>query len=246
MIDNLSYYYYNIGLERARKRDITHAIDALSVAVALKEDNIAAWNLLGLCHYRIGKLPTAEYCWMVSLYSSNDNNVIQSNVIQSNVVLDNVTSGNALPNVAIPDNAESDSFVPDNAASGDVTTDNIAKDNIASDYLRYVKEDIKFIEDRITEIKTLVAEKKYKKASRVMERGFLKNSRQKNNRFILKNNNDFKIDNNVKLLNYIGILYMLSGKRRKALRSWEKATSLDTSNPDALKYILHACNAYNR
>ncbi len=224
MTDNLSYYYYNIGLKNARIKDITHAIDALSISVALKEDNIPAWNLLGLCYYRLGKLPTAEYCWMTSLYISNGINANDTANANS------VNNANNANSADIANNADNDSSAMPN--------------NIASDYLRCVREDIKFIEDRITGVKTLIAEKKYKKALRVMEKEFSRNLRQKNDKFTLNNFNDFKIDKNVMLLNYIGLLYMLNKKRRKALRAWEKAISLDTSNPDTLKYILHAFNAY--
>jgi tetratricopeptide (TPR) repeat protein len=224
MTDNLSYYYYNIGLKNARIKDITHAIDALSIAVVLKEDNIPAWNLLGLCYYRLGKLPTAEHCWMTSLYISNG--ITTNDKANANSVNNaNNASGTDIASIADNDN----SAMPN---------------NMASDYLRCVREDIKVIEDRITGVKTLIAEKKYKKALRVMEKEFARNLRQKNDKFTLNNFSDFKIDKNVMLLNYIGLLYMLNKKRRKALRAWEKAISLDTSNPDTLKYILHAFNAY--
>ncbi|MDD4113491.1 MAG: hypothetical protein PHC56_10755, partial [Herbinix sp.] len=257
MTNNLSYHYYNIGLERARNNEITHAVDALSIAVALKDDNIPAWNLLGLCYYRLGKLPTAEYCWITSLYSSNGINVniangiinanntnnannadnanntnntiiadnvinadntnsiintnntnnadsancsnnnistdssisaVSGNVISSNVISDNAVSGNALPNITVPNNADSGSSVLDNAASDDVEVD-----NAALDYLRCVKEDIKFIEDRITGVKTLIADKKFKKALRVMEKDFSNGFKQKNGQHALKNFNNFGI-----------------------------------------------------
>ena len=74
MVDKLFSYYYNMGLKRARSNEITLAANSLLTAVALKADDINALNLLGLCYYRLGKLPTAEYCWMKSLYFNNANN----------------------------------------------------------------------------------------------------------------------------------------------------------------------------
>ncbi|NSW91117.1 MAG: hypothetical protein HPY74_10690 [Firmicutes bacterium] len=185
MVDKLFFYYYNMGLKRARNNEITLAVEALSIAVALKGDNIYAWNLLGLCYYRLGKLPTAEYCWMVSLYVNN-------------------------------------------------------QDNPASEYIKSVKEEKKALEDCVSSITALIGEREYKKALKVLQKK-LQKSRGFIRKFILKNNNtderDSEINDNVMMLNYIGLLYMLSGKRKKALKAWGKALLLDAANPQALMYI---------
>jgi len=74
MFENLSLFYYNKGLQQAREEQISTAVKTLAQAVSYDRDNIQAWNLAGLCHYRLGKYKTAEYCWTQSLRQHPEGN----------------------------------------------------------------------------------------------------------------------------------------------------------------------------
>ncbi|MDO8685052.1 MAG: hypothetical protein Q7J78_00100 [Clostridiales bacterium] len=71
MIDRLSYHYFNAGLENAKARMISAAVDNLWKSLSYDRSNNEAWKLLGLCCYRLGRLGTAEYCWTQCLYLHN-------------------------------------------------------------------------------------------------------------------------------------------------------------------------------
>ncbi len=74
MFENLSHFYYNRGLELARQDKITAALRNLVKAVSYHSENISAWNLAGLCFYRLGSYKTAEYCWSQSVSRSPQEN----------------------------------------------------------------------------------------------------------------------------------------------------------------------------
>jgi len=63
MTEQLSQVYYNRGLELARTACLKEAAASLMKAISYDTDNISAWNLAGLCYYRMGKYKTAGYCW---------------------------------------------------------------------------------------------------------------------------------------------------------------------------------------
>lgn len=63
---NTSNYYYNLGLDRARVRDLTGAIDALDLALKYNKQNINARNLLGLIHYEMGETVLGLTHWVIS------------------------------------------------------------------------------------------------------------------------------------------------------------------------------------
>lgn len=63
---NTSNYYYNLGLDRARVRDLTGAIDALDLALKYNKQNINARNLLGLIHYEMGEIVLGLTHWVIS------------------------------------------------------------------------------------------------------------------------------------------------------------------------------------
>jgi len=67
MIENLSRWYYNQGLRRTRAGEISAAVRDLAKAVSYDGTNLAAWNLAGLCYYRLGSFRTAEFCWARSV-----------------------------------------------------------------------------------------------------------------------------------------------------------------------------------
>ena len=58
--------YYNLGLERARARDLTGAEECLKTSLQLWKKNINARNLLGLCYYETGEAALALKEWIVS------------------------------------------------------------------------------------------------------------------------------------------------------------------------------------
>jgi tetratricopeptide (TPR) repeat protein len=74
MIESLSRFYYNQGLHQAREDRIGAAVQNLAKAVSYDSDNIEAWNLAGLCYYRLGKYKTAEYCWTLSVHKRPEGN----------------------------------------------------------------------------------------------------------------------------------------------------------------------------
>lgn len=63
---NTSNYYYNLGLDRASVRDLTGAMDALSLALKYNKQNINARNLLGLIYYEMGEIVTGLTQWVIS------------------------------------------------------------------------------------------------------------------------------------------------------------------------------------
>jgi len=65
-IVRISNSYYNTGLEKARMRDLTGAIEALSKSLQFDKKNIPARNLLGLIYYELGEFVEALCQWVVS------------------------------------------------------------------------------------------------------------------------------------------------------------------------------------
>lgn len=63
---NTSNFYYNLGLDRARVRDLTGAIDALNSALKYNKQNINARNLLGLIYYEMGETVLGLTQWVIS------------------------------------------------------------------------------------------------------------------------------------------------------------------------------------
>lgn len=61
-----SNLYYNVGLERAKRRDLTGAMTALHQCLNLNKKNIDARNLLGLIYFEIGELVFALREWVIS------------------------------------------------------------------------------------------------------------------------------------------------------------------------------------
>lgn len=72
---NSSKYYYNIGLDKARVRDMTGAEEALKLALKYDKMNIDARNLLGLVYYETGEIVQALSHWVVSVNYFDGKNV---------------------------------------------------------------------------------------------------------------------------------------------------------------------------
>ena len=73
-IIRLSNRYYNYGLEKARVRDLTGAVEDLSRALEINKKNILARNLLGLVLYEMGETVQALCEWVVSTHYQEENN----------------------------------------------------------------------------------------------------------------------------------------------------------------------------
>ncbi len=58
-----SNQYYDIGLEKARERDLTGAVAALQESLRFDRHNSKARNLLGLVYYQLGEVGLAVRAW---------------------------------------------------------------------------------------------------------------------------------------------------------------------------------------
>lgn len=70
----LSNSFYNRGLERAKHRDLSGAIEMLKKSLELNKENMAARNLLGLVYYEIGEAVSALGEWVISANFCPENN----------------------------------------------------------------------------------------------------------------------------------------------------------------------------
>ena len=62
----LSGLYYNMGLDRARIRDLSGAVDKLQASLQFDKTNTAARNLLGLVYFETGEVVAALSEWIIS------------------------------------------------------------------------------------------------------------------------------------------------------------------------------------
>lgn len=85
-IIKLSNTYYNIGLEKARVRDLSGAADVLRRSVRMDKKNIQARNLLGLVYYEMGEVVEALSQWVISKNIQPEKNIADEYIqsIQSN------------------------------------------------------------------------------------------------------------------------------------------------------------------
>ena len=85
-IISASNFFYNDGLEKAKVRDLSGAVESLKKSVKLNKRNTDARNLLGLVYYEMGEVVSALSEWVVSKHFQNDNNIADQymHAIQSN------------------------------------------------------------------------------------------------------------------------------------------------------------------
>ena len=78
--------YYNAGLEKARCRDLTGAIESLKISLMINKYNINARNLLGLVYCEMGEVVEALSQWVMSKNLVPKDNVAGSYIkkIQTN------------------------------------------------------------------------------------------------------------------------------------------------------------------
>lgn len=74
MIEILSRFHYNKGLQLANADQLSEAVQELIKAVSYDSNNVDVWNMAGLCYYRLGKYKTAEHCWTQSIDKCREEN----------------------------------------------------------------------------------------------------------------------------------------------------------------------------
>ena len=106
----VSNSFYNTGLELARIRDLTGAVQYLQKCLNLNKYHIEARNLLGLIYYEMGEISEALVQWVISMnFQENDNRadhyleqiqrkperleVVSQNVKKYNLALQQAQSG---------------------------------------------------------------------------------------------------------------------------------------------------------
>ena len=62
----ISNSFYNAGLELAKRRDLTGAVEYLKKCLNLNKYHIDARNLLGLIYYEMGEAALALKEWVIS------------------------------------------------------------------------------------------------------------------------------------------------------------------------------------
>lgn len=71
----ISNYLYNLGLERAKVRDLSGAADSLKLSLQYYKANIQARNLLGLIYYEMGETVSALSEWVISKNQDSKDNI---------------------------------------------------------------------------------------------------------------------------------------------------------------------------
>lgn len=74
-IITMSNTFYNMGLQKARVRDLSGAAELLKQSLALYKKNIQARNLLGLVYYEMGEVVIALREWVLSKNFESENNI---------------------------------------------------------------------------------------------------------------------------------------------------------------------------
>ncbi|MBQ9765662.1 MAG: tetratricopeptide repeat protein [Lachnospiraceae bacterium] len=67
--------YYNMGLERAKTRDLSGAADCLRRSIKYNKHNTNARNLLGLVYFEMGEVVAALSEWVISLNLQPEKNI---------------------------------------------------------------------------------------------------------------------------------------------------------------------------
>ena len=82
----LSNTYYNMGLEKAKARNLSGAVKDLRCSLELNKNNIQARNLLGLICFEVGDVVSALTEWIISKNLEPDKNIADEYIraIQAN------------------------------------------------------------------------------------------------------------------------------------------------------------------
>lgn len=73
-LERLSNTFYNKGLERAKVRNLTGAVDVLKKSLEINKENVDARNLLGLVYFEMGEVVAALGEWVISVNLCPKNN----------------------------------------------------------------------------------------------------------------------------------------------------------------------------
>lgn len=85
-IMRISNTYYNDGLEKAKIRDLSGAIESLKRSLKYNKKNMKARNLLGLIYYETGEMMDALSQWVLSTHFQKEKNIASDyiRIIQAN------------------------------------------------------------------------------------------------------------------------------------------------------------------
>lgn len=72
---NTSDYYFNVGLDKAKARDLSGAIESLNQSLRYNKKNVMTRNLLGLIYYEMGEVVMALSHWVMSVNYQSSNNL---------------------------------------------------------------------------------------------------------------------------------------------------------------------------
>ena len=73
-LERISISFYNKGLERAKVRNLTGAVDVLKKSLEINKENVNARNLLGLVYFEMGEVVAALSEWVISVNLCSKNN----------------------------------------------------------------------------------------------------------------------------------------------------------------------------
>ena len=78
----ISNVYYNLGLSRAKVRDLSGAVESLKTSIFINKRNIDARNLLGLVYCEMGEAIEALSQWVISKNIQPEDNIASSYIIE--------------------------------------------------------------------------------------------------------------------------------------------------------------------
>lgn len=77
-LEQISNGYYNLGLSLAKERNLSSALNALSISLGLNKKNTDARNLYGLIQFEMGEETKALTSWVISININPINNPAQN------------------------------------------------------------------------------------------------------------------------------------------------------------------------
>ena len=77
-LEQASNGYYNLGLSLAKERNLSSALNALSISLGLNKKNTDARNLYGLIQFEMGEETKALISWVISININPINNPAQN------------------------------------------------------------------------------------------------------------------------------------------------------------------------
>ncbi len=72
---NISIRLYNTGLDQAKGKDLSGAVESLKKSILFDKSNVSARNLLGLVYYEMGQMADALVQWIVSQNIRSEKNL---------------------------------------------------------------------------------------------------------------------------------------------------------------------------